>query len=145
MYAAIDSLAMLGLPEGKEGFTRKDYAAWCDKYLRFNNKEKVKGLEWFAARCGLLHNYTAESKLSKDGKVRMVVYYGGEGPDIIYRPEESENLVVVRIEGLVDAFCKALDIFVVDLYATRDHETVEERFSKMFQVLPFELGTVPNK
>ena len=33
MYAAIDSLAKLGLPEGKLESTRQDYAEWCEKYL----------------------------------------------------------------------------------------------------------------
>lgn len=145
MYAAIDSLTMLGLPEGQGGSTRKDYATWCEKYLKFNNQENVKGLEWFAARCGLLHNYTAESKLSKDGKVRMVGYYSGEGPDIIFRPEESENLVMVRIEGLIDAFYKALDTFIVDLYANRKKETIEKRFEKMIHILPYGQETASNQ
>lgn len=145
MYAAIDSLTMLGLPEGQERATRKDYAAWCEKYLKFNTQENVRGLEWFAARCGLLHNYTAESKLSKDGKVRMVAYYSGEGPDIIYRPKESESLVMVRIEGLIDAFYKALDTFIVDLYAKRKKEDIEKRFNKMFHILPYEQETASNK
>ena len=56
IYAAIDSLTKLGLPEGQTSSTRKDYADWCEKYLLFDSSEKIKGIEWFAARCGLLHN-----------------------------------------------------------------------------------------
>ena len=137
MYAAIDSLTKLGLPEGQEESTRTDYAAWCEKYLKFQNQETINGLEWFAARCGLLHNYTAESKLSKDGKVRMIGYYSGEGPDIVYAREESENLVMVRTEGLIDVFYKALDVFVVDLFVNNEKGTIEKRLDKMFHILPY--------
>ena len=145
MYAAIDSLAKLGLPEGKLESTRQDYAEWCEKYLKFNCSERVAGLEWFAARCGLLHSYTAESKLSKDRKARMIGYHDGEGPDIVYRPDASKDLVMVRVEGLIEAFYKALDAFVVDLYVNRNKDIIDERFQKMFHALPFEQEIAFNK
>jgi len=131
-FAAIDSMAYLSLPPDKEFTSRADFAAWCDKYLRFNCAEKVMGLEWFAARCGLLHSYTAQSKLSKDRKVRMIGYYGGEGPDIIYRPEISHELVMVRIEGFIEAFFKAVDQFIVDLFSGDRASVAEKRFNTMF-------------
>ena len=138
MYAAIDSLAKLGMPEDQKKSTRSDYAQWCDNYLNFDSREKVKGIEWFAARSGLLHNYTAESELSSDGKARMIGYYSGEGPDIIYNQGESERLIMVRIEGLINVFYKGLDAFVVNLYKNISHEVVEERFNKMFHLLAYD-------
>lgn len=137
-FAAIDSMAYLSLPVSKEYPSRTDFADWCDKYLKFNCDEKIAGLEWFAARCGLIHQYTAESKLSKDGKVRMIGYYGGEGPDIIYRPENSQDLVMVRIQGFVDAFLNAVDQFMIDLFSTGNRSLVEEKFNKMFHEFSYE-------
>ena len=138
MFAAIDSFAKLCMPEDQEKTTRADYAAWCEKYLNLDPNEKIEGLEWFAARSGLLHNYTAESKLSKDGKVRMIGYFTGEGPNIVYKPEESERLVMVRVEGLFEVFFSAIDAFVVDLYKDIDHEVIESRFNKMFSSSSYE-------
>ncbi len=137
MYSAIDSLARLGLPVGESECTRAHYGAWCRKYLKFNVDEEIKGLEWFAARCGFLHNYSATTKLSKAGEVRMIGYYSGDGPDIIYSPVESTELVMVRVEGLVAAFFEALDAFVVDLFADLDHDLIEARFNEMFHTLPW--------
>ncbi len=137
MYAAIDNFATLGLPHQRTKSTRTDYAGWCDRYLKFNSQEEVSGIEWFAARCGLLHSYTAESDLSRTGKVRMISYYGGSGPDIIYNPQKSTDLVMVRVEGLIGAFFSGVDRFVVDLYAKTSVETIELRFHKMFHVLPW--------
>ena len=101
VFSAIDSLTKLCLPEGKNSSTRKDYAKWCEKYLLFESREKIKGIEWYAARCGLLHNYGIDSNLSRDGKARMLGYYSGEGPDIIYSPETNETMVMVRINALL--------------------------------------------
>ena len=139
LYASIDSLAKLGLPSDRESSTRNDYAAWCDKYLVFKSNCKVSGLEWYAARCGLLHNYTAESDLSNNGKVRMLSYYGDDnGSDIIYQPTESPDLVLVKTEKLIEAFYQALDSFVVDLYKNVDHSVIEKRFNKMFHLFTYE-------
>jgi hypothetical protein len=136
LYCGIDAMAFLSLEEGKEESSRADFGGWCDKYLRFNVNEKITGLEFFAARSGLVHNYKAESKLSKDGKVRMIGYYSGEGPDIIYAPKESEELVLVRVEGLVLAFSNAVDKFIVDLFSGNRKAAAEERFENMFSTLP---------
>ena len=138
MYASIDSLTKLGLPSDREESTRNDYAAWCDRYLIFNSKHKVAGIEWYAARCGFLHNYTAESKLSADGKVRIISYYGDEmGSDIVYQPEIEPNMVLVNLDRLIDVFCNGLDKFVVDLYANNDHSVIEKRFNKMFHIFTY--------
>ena len=139
MYASIDSLAKLGLPSDREKSTRNDYAAWCDKYLIFNSKNKVTGLEWYAARCGFLHNYTAESNLSNDGKVRMLSYYSDDkGSDIIYQPTESPDLVLIKTERLIEVFFKGLDLFIVDLYKNVDHSVIENRFNKMFHLFTYD-------
>lgn len=138
MYAAIDSLAQLGLPPSETRCSRTHYGAWCTKYLKFNVCEEVKGLEWFAARCGFLHSYSATSDLSAAGEVRMIGYYSGEGPDVIYNASESTDLVMVRVEGLLDAFFAGLDAFLIDLYKDLDKGLVERRFSEMFHVLPWE-------
>ncbi len=135
MYAGIDVLAKLGLPEEREVSSGDDYIIWCDKYLKFTGKDTIVGLEWFAARCGLLHNYTAESNLSKKGKVRMIGYYTGEGPDIKFAPEESKTLVMVRAESLFEVFYKALDIFVDDLHVHVGKEIIEKRFKTMLHDL----------
>lgn len=141
MYAAIDALAKLGLPKSVTKCTRADYGAWCKRYFRFNNNEKVEGLEWFAARSGFLHNYSASTQLSKKGKVRMIGYYSGEGPDVIYKPNESKELVMVRVDGLIEAFYKGLDQFVIDLFEKLDEETIQDRFDEMIHTLPFKGGS----
>ena len=75
--------------------------------------------------------------MSAEGKVRMIGYYSGQGPDVIFNPQESTELVMVRVEGLIDAFYKALDRFVIDLFANLDKGIVEKRFDQMFHTLPF--------
>ncbi len=138
MYAAIDCLAGLGMPSSETRSSRRHFRAWCEKYLKFNVAEEVTGLEWYAARCGLLHSYSATSDLSAAGDVRLIGYYSGEGPDVIFNPQESTELIMVRLEGLFDAFFKGLDSFVIDLYTDLDKDLVDKRFKDMFHDLPWE-------
>ena len=132
IYAAIDVFSRLDLPESENAATRKHYGAWCDRYLKLDVQSKIKGLEWFAARSALLHNYTAESNLSREGKVRKIGYYSGEGPNVVFQPKKSQTLVLVRIEGLVDAFFAGINLFVVDLFSRHDHALLEQRFDELF-------------
>ncbi len=136
IFTSIDAMAKLGMPEKNEKSGRKFFNEWCNKYLILTGIETIEGIEWFAARSGLIHNYTAESELSRDGKARMIGYYTGQGPDIRYDPEVSNELVLVRIEGLVKAYFDGIDRFIIDLYKNNDHKVIHSRFEKMYHDAP---------
>lgn len=138
MYASIDAMAKLGMPETEEKSSRKYFNEWCEKYLVLSSGESIKGIEWFAARSGLIHNYTAESGLSKDGKARMIGYYRGEGSDVKYAPSISEEFVIIKIDSLIKAYYDGIDRFIVDIYAKIDHGVLSSRFNKMFHELKVE-------
>jgi len=125
------------LEDSREDSNRKDYAAWCDKYIKLNTQDKVKGIELFAARSGLVHNYKAESKMSEDGKVRVLLFFHGKGPDTIYTPEDTTEQIMVRIPGLIEAFYKAVDEFIVDVFAMHTERT-ERRLDKMLSMQHYE-------
>ena len=41
----------------------------------------VSGLDLYAARCGVLHTYTMDSRLSTEGKAKRILYaWGNDWP-----------------------------------------------------------------
>ena len=134
-FCGIDAMAYLSLEDGREKSTRKDFVAWCDRYITFKNTvDTVSGLELYASRSGLVHKYKTESNLSDEGKVRILEFFFGNGPDIIFTPQESERHVLVRIHGLVEAFFSGVNEFIVEV-VSKYPERTERRLNTMLRMM----------
>ncbi|HXA19533.1 MAG TPA: hypothetical protein VN380_21265 [Thermoanaerobaculia bacterium] len=74
IYAGIDSMAWLNLPEGKHDVTATEFIQWCNRYLLLPEDAELRAEDLYAARCGLLHSYTAESRRYREKKVTKLFY-----------------------------------------------------------------------
>src|ERR1700730_12721886 len=74
IYAGIDTMASLGIPDTQTDVTREDFVKWCERYIHFRCKEQLSGLDLYGARCSVLHAHSAISRLSRQGKCRMLGY-----------------------------------------------------------------------
>jgi hypothetical protein len=141
VYSAIDMLAFLNMNKNQEDVKRQDFVDWVEKYLHFPCHEQLTGLDVYGARCGMLHNFSAYSKLNRDGKCRRLLYADKLKPEINYAPSISKEDVMVSIEGLVEAFFKGLDKFLVDLYKDKSKgEIADRRFEKIVALSPYKLN-----
>lgn len=139
IYSGIDTMAYLNMPEQQQDVTRNDFVEWVDRYIRFPCEEQVSGLELYGARCGMLHTHSITSRLSRQGRVRQVGYMDRSVPEVSYNPSVSEDLVLVSIEALAEAFFSGVDKFLVELFADRDKAPVaEQRLRTLVHLLPFE-------
>lgn len=116
IYAGMDAMAYLNMPDGQEDVTRKDFVAWVEKYIAFPCAEQLTGLDLYGARCSMLHNYSAFSQLSRQKKCRMVGYMDRSVPQVIYNPRVSKDLVMVSVAGLAEAFFTGVDRSIIDLF-----------------------------
>lgn len=139
-YSGIDTMAYLSMPSNQEDVTKGDFIAWAEKYINFPGKEQLTGLEIYGARCGMLHTYSVFSKLSREGKCRVMGYMDKKpGPPVMYKPKISKDLVMISIKALTDAFFNGVDKFLVDLFADKQKGKVaEERFKKLVHTIPFQ-------
>ena len=137
IYSGIDAMGFLGMPKGQEDVTRFDFMRWADKYIRFPCKEQVSGADLYGARCGMLHNYSAFSKMTRQGQCRTIGYMDKSVPEVRYEPNVSKSLVLVSVTGLAAAFFNGIDRYLVDLFSTRERATLaEERLRKLVHCLP---------
>jgi hypothetical protein len=72
LYSAIDTSGWLDSAESHA--TRESFLQWVDRYLLNAKPLTCTALELYAARCGLLHTFTPDSRLSSEGKARRICY-----------------------------------------------------------------------
>jgi hypothetical protein len=136
IYAGIDAMAFLNMPGKQEDVEMCDFIEWVDKYIKFPCKEQLTGKDLYGARCGMLHNYSAFSRMSRNGECRNIGYMDHSVPEIRFNPEVSKSLVLVSIKALAKAFFEGLDKFLIDVFSKKEKaDIVEERFKKLVHTL----------
>jgi hypothetical protein len=132
VYSGIDTMAFLGLPADSVEVAGSDFINWCERYLRLPGQEKVSSVELYAARCGLLHCHSGESRSHRQGRAR-VLHYFDKGPPVLYRPDIDANLVFVSAQAIVDSFFEAVDRFLIELFSEPNRaEVANTRLQNMF-------------
>src|SRR5438270_13604050 len=63
LYAAIDAMAYMSLPETETYVRPVDFIRWVDKYMISTGWLNVTSRELYAARCGLLHTFSPYARL----------------------------------------------------------------------------------
>jgi hypothetical protein len=112
IYSAIDALATLTRSPTVRA-TRSEFLAWVDQYLLPELKGELTSLDFYGARCGVVHTYGAASDLSRDGHAKLLVYKWRHGhrPDDPVLAERARTAIVVEIESLVEGLERAVTRF----------------------------------
>jgi len=143
VYSGIDAMAHLTMPAGKDKVTRADFIAWAEKFLQFRDADKnptltLPGTELYAARCALVHTYSSEADLHKEGKVKRQIGYGDEFLPEVAEKADVEHLVMVSIRGLVDAFARGIAATLQDIKGDEPRRKLfADRLDKMVHELPY--------
>ena len=120
------------MPTGQLKVTGKYFIEWADKYIRFPCKEQITGIELYGARCGMLHQYGAESDYTRSGNHRKIYYKGEPKPEVLYNPKLSKEFVIVSLNSLVEVFIKGTEKFLPELYSDSNKAKIaDERLQEM--------------
>ena len=134
IYTGIDFVASINRPAFKTDVDRQDFISWVDNFMDCS-RLGVNGLDLYAARCGVVHTYSPDSKLSRDGKAKRIMYaWGNKKPDdqnaLLKKLGYSE--VFVKLETLYDVFVQGLVSFGDYLEKNPEmHELVRTRDRKL--------------
>jgi hypothetical protein len=75
IYTGIDVVASL---ERKDSDGVQEYfTQWTDRYLLPHLDANVTALDIYAARCGIIHHFSATSRLFQQGRARQIAYAWG--------------------------------------------------------------------
>jgi hypothetical protein len=90
LYAAMDGLAWLNLPDENEAVQRKDFEAWADRYfvpeMKARGYREITAGDLYAARCALVHTQTAETHHTQEPK-------NSTAHEIYYRDKDGSGMV----------------------------------------------------
>jgi len=76
IYSAIDVVGWL-YAANPSASTGPRFTSWVAKYLLPAVNLDCSSRELYGARCGIVHNFSTESDLSRKGEVRQIVYLVG--------------------------------------------------------------------
>ena len=135
-YCAMDAMAFLSMPEGKQKVERSDFKEWITKYMKTDSTQPYQYNEddLYGARCGIVHTYSAESDLSRENKCRKIV----NKPNCLrhfYEPNKHPDLVVLGVELFIRDFYDAVSSFLVDIEKDDNlRKRVENRLPHLFHI-----------
>ena len=142
VYSGIDIFAALNRPSGKEEGTRKDFKEWCERYLLSSGKLPCSAIDLYAARCGVVHTASSESRLSRNNEAAEIVYsWGNQSPEPLQKVLQSigHTAHVIHVENLVDVFKKGVYRFLEEIGENENKvNIVVERAAKLFKDQPKE-------
>lgn len=120
LYSTIDAAAWLAA-EHDGDVTRKDFVKWADTYLLPESGLECEARDLYAARCGMLHSFSAYSSLQRKGEARPLSYALGSGSlDALQRfiaDSDEKETIAVQLEKLANAVVRGWERFLGSLDA----------------------------
>ncbi|MGH7389042.1 MAG: hypothetical protein ACREM3_06225 [Candidatus Rokuibacteriota bacterium] len=113
IFSGIDSLAALTRPIEDANTSRSVFIKWVERFLLPESRLACSAIDFYAARCGVLHTHSPESDLQKQGSARQLIYEWRQGPQADAEIPLPPDAIVIQVEGLHQAFKVAVDRFLV--------------------------------
>ena len=136
IYSTIDTTGWL---DSSKTFAANDsFMNWVDNYLLKAKPLQCTSLDLYAARCGLLHTFIADSQLSSSGKARRIFYaWGTASVQDLQRTidftNKSKKYVAVHVNDLYEALHLGLIRFSEELEKDPDRKVmVYKKADKFF-------------
>ena len=137
MYSAIDIMAWLNRDEEHEDVTRSDFILWAETFLLPDSGLSCTAIDLYAARCSLIHSYTAESRLSREGKASEIFYAWGNAQEQdlqkLIEWVNTRDAKAVHVEKLFAALKVGVGRFITFV---QHAELVRARAEKFFTNMP---------
>jgi hypothetical protein len=111
IFCGIDSLAALTRPMDAANTLRSVFIEWVERFLLPGSGLACTALDFYAARCGVLHTHSAESELQRQGSARPLIYEWRQGPRADAKVPLPPGAITIEVEGLHEAFKAAVDRF----------------------------------
>jgi hypothetical protein len=138
LYSAIDTLAWANISSGN--VTRSDFCRWVDMYLMPQTQVGCTSEDIYGARCSLVHSGSAESRMSREGRVSELWY--ATAPNSINRLELyalklGAKAKVIYFTALVAAFAEGVMKFSQEIASQPEREATSiKRIKQWLRFLP---------
>lgn len=114
LYSFIDILAWLRY-ESEQRKVGARYKKYLKSYLLPQSKLGCTAEDIYSARCGLLHQYSAESDKVRTGAAKKI-HYSAYEPKKTTKPTDKKT-IIIHVEDLIQAFEKSIENLLNELKA----------------------------
>lgn len=116
IYVAIDTMAYLSLPLGKDTQGKTEFINWVERYLKTDLTQSYQytGKDIYGARCAKLHAFSSNSKYAKDNHCMLYSYSTYKDHTINY-PGTKKEYVLISVPLLLSDLEKAINNFCLDI------------------------------
>ena len=116
IYVGIDVMASTDKKSG-EG-TRDSFERWVGRYMIGGKQLPCSATDLYAARCGILHTFTAESDLSQKHKAKIITYaWGAAESEQLQRATTilNESYLCIHLRDLIDVFRSGIKDYLIEV------------------------------
>jgi len=143
MHATIDAVSALTRPKEQDDTSRQVFEAWVKRFLLPGSGFEFSASDLYAARCGVLHTSSSESRLEREQGAMPLVYQWSAGPPADQAHPLPTGAVVVRVESLHRAIRHAVALFLKASEAEPDlHDRVAHHLRALFCYVPWPTSAV---
>jgi len=136
-YATIDIMAWLDRDKNHQDVQPSDFIRWVETYLLPNSQLSCTAIDLYAARCSLIHSYSAESRLSREGRASEIFYAWGTADEQELQKlidlEGSRDAKAIQVEKLLAALKQGVEQFIANV---RHSQMVIDRAERFFAHMP---------
>ena len=143
-YICIDTMAFLAMPEDRTFQTKSDFISWADTYLKGHQDQPYQydGKDVYAARCAVLHTYSAEGERHR--VARDVKIFGcSDGGLHAFDPTINLRLVIIGTASFLNDVVQAVQTFGEACRSDKSlRERVEVRLPILLHTFPLPLSSI---
>lgn len=139
-FVCIDTMAFLSMPAAKTKQGRSEFIAWTNRYMKadLSQEYQYRGIDVYAARCGLLHAFSAEADLHRSDSSIYVFGYHDGGAHHLYE-DRIPKVAAIGTASFFNDLAIAVHTFLSEcLINVELRELVSGRLSKVYRVMPLQ-------
>jgi hypothetical protein len=122
IYSGIDTVGLLDAPTKQLDADKKSFMKWAEHYmapsLETIDGDKIRAIDLYSARCGILHVSSPLSKLARSGSAREI-FYDFKASTGAHPLPRKEMPLVITLESLECAFRGGCNAFLTDIKADK--------------------------
>jgi len=142
LYSSVDSMGLLDAPPAQAKASGNTFKNWVKKYLLPNGQFEFNEVDFWSARCSVLHTLTSSSDLSNDGQAKEIQYYAGPKDSLMAqafvtatKEIDDGKHVPAHIEDMYASFLRGVELFASALLSNcKADPAYEGRLRRVLQM-----------
>lgn len=132
-FSIIEASAKLSAPEKIKG-SKKRFFWWVNEFLKNKDGAPYPELELYSARCGLFHEYGAESDTSRRGECKVIAWAHGRNGSALHNKTKDRMLMLSREQFFDDLYDGGMEMLKRMLNDREMAERFAARLPELFGV-----------